>query len=351
MNALNFQFLLFLLLSTFTTSAIANTCAMTLNDEQEAKAKQVKTVKYWANFQARPIELRYQPAPQELVDFINLDNRKNGWPCSVVSASLTESLGNNLSTAISTIPSQVRKLISEKVIGIFLVKNLGGTGYTDIVYSESGHPSAGFIVIDPEAIGKKSANEWLTWKENTPFAADDSSRISAIIEKGSQNNIANAFQFILLHEFGHVLSIGSSYVPLWDTTYSNSQHTRAFQFSAFSWGAPDEKGKFSNLFEAALPETKQLTYYFGPKNKTSEIAYIYRKLQSTNFPTLYSATSPYDDFADSFASYIHSVVMNKPYQIQVIHNEKVVHKITSCWNAPRCRDKKAFFEALLKPYQ
>jgi len=64
----------------------------------------------------------------------------------------------------------------------------------------------------------------------------------------------------------------------------------------------------------------------------------------TNYPTLYAATSPWEDFADSFAHYMHCVRQGKPYEIR-IRDEGIPDAVfTPCWDDTRCRAKRAFLE-------
>jgi hypothetical protein len=293
-----------------------------------------------------PLGERVQSAPQELVDLINLDNAKNGWPCDTATYRIDDETKSNFSQAIKSLPSSVVSLVDSKVVGVFLVEKLGSTGYTDIVYDASGTPVSGFVVIDPTAIGPKKANEWMTWKEQTPFAADDSTKVLARIERKSQDNIPNALQFILLHEFGHAISIGEDFIPSWSQTSSNPKQENEFKFYKFSWASSDGKGKFRSNFDSSMTERVKITYYFGAKNRTSEVLKVYRDLEKTNFPTLYASTSPYDDFADSFAGYVHSVLMKKPYEILILKNGKEEFRLKSCWQEARCREKREFFDSL-----
>ncbi len=55
-----------------------------------------------------------------------------------------------------------------------------------------------------------------------------------------------------------------------------------------------------------------------------------------------------DDFAEAFASYVHSVTMKRPFLIRIHHNGKQVKSFDACWSLPRCADKRQLIEQLLE---
>ncbi|MBC7469468.1 MAG: hypothetical protein H7322_09100 [Ramlibacter sp.] len=73
----------------------------------------------------------------------------------------------------------------------------------------------------------------------------------------------------------------------------------------------------------------------------------YASLEETNFPSLYAATAPGDDFAEAFASYVHVVLLRRPWEIALSQGGKVVKVVRSCWDQPRCAAKRAVMEQLL----
>jgi hypothetical protein len=73
----------------------------------------------------------------------------------------------------------------------------------------------------------------------------------------------------------------------------------------------------------------------------------YARLKNTNFPSLYAATTPGDDFAESFASYVHVVLMHRPWQITITRNDAVAYVFNACWGETRCAEKQRILERLL----
>src|SRR5574340_1005305 len=169
----------------------------------------IKKMPYWKSAFKKPVEQRIGSAPDELVAYLNLDNIVGGFANRPQAAAIPEDFLKDVSDAIAELPGQVKQLISKKLAGIYFVKDLGGTGYTD--YINGG--ISGFIVLDIDVLSKSTANAWAAWKERTPFVPDPRYRLDAIIEANGQDNRKNAIQYILLHELGVILSMGEKFHP------------------------------------------------------------------------------------------------------------------------------------------
>ena len=74
----------------------------------------------------------------------------------------------------------------------------------------------------------------------------------------------------------------------------------------------------------------------------------YRQLQNTSFPTLYAATNWGDDFAESFANYVHVVLAKRPFEILVEQDGVTQLKYGACWEEARCQEKRKILEAYLR---
>ena len=106
--------------------------------------------------------------------------------------------------------------------------------------------------------------------------------------------------------------------------------------------------KHTSLFDDILDRREEIVYYWGARLKIEDSEALYTKLEKTNYPTLYAATSPADDFAESFVTYIHSVMMKKPFELNIKKNGKIIKKFELCWGTPRCRSKENIFKKIFK---
>jgi hypothetical protein len=306
-------------------------------------------VALWRSALSLPAGERIGPAPPELIEYITLDNIANDFPERPRAAKLDPEFLADLKSAVADLPPEIWALFAEKLAGLYFVDGLGGTGYTDYVFNGRGKPVAAFVVLDASVLVKQRANAWATWKENTPFKADARYKLDVRIEVATGDNRKNALQYILLHELGHVFSVGTDIHPPWNTEPRRISSESKYSFFDQSWQIDRKGNKYRSRFDAAFPQRARTVYYFGAKLEASEMIATYSSLHATNFPSLYAATVPGDDFAESFASYVHVVLMNRPWQITISSDGAPAAAFKSCWDEARCAAKRALLEQLLKP--
>jgi len=314
------------------------------------EAHAVRRLAFWAPYMSGGVYDRIHRAPAELIEYLTLDNRLNGYPESPEPVDLSPGFAADLKAALEAMPTAVRILMEPKLAGIFIVRNLGGTGYMEAVLDDRGVPTAGFIVLD-EAVLKRTANAWFTWRENTPFRPDPPFRIDGVIEAPAGDNRKNAIQFILLHEIGHLLSVGERFHPSWFAGPSAVRKAGDYPFLDLSWTVAPGGKAFVSRFEESFPQRKQVVFYGTPRLGGAEIGEVYRRLGKTNFVTLYGATNPYDDFAESFATFVHGVLMKKPYEIRILKGNAVQSVFRLCWGQERCEAKRRILSEWLRSAQ
>lgn len=311
----------------------------------EARLKSpVRQKRFWSDALAKPLDQRIGVAGDELLAFLNLDNIAESYPNRPTTVQLSADFLKDVNDAIAELPPLVKALVDRKLVGIYFIRDLGGTGLTD--YARGGWFSrdAGFIVLDVEVLTKQTANVWATWKENTPFKADAAFKLEAVIENADSDNRKNAIQYILLHELGHILSIGENIHPRWDRPPSSVEK---FPFARLSWEYSDGEKRYGSVFDQQFPSRKNVAYYFGAKLAGASMFGTYNELLTTNFPTLYAATQPGDDFAESFVSYVHTVIQKRPWEIRMYADGKLTKTVGSCWEEPRCAAKRKVLEEIL----
>ena len=302
---------------------------------------------YWEKFYDNPLNERVFVAPKEVIEYINLDNRKNGFPNRPFTPRVSEEFVQDIKDAISEIPDSVKAMLESKFAGVFLLSDLGGTGYTDYILNENGDPVAAFVILDFQVLQKRDANEWATWKESTPFKADPSFSIEAIIQPDATDNRKYAIQYILLHELGHVISVDELFHPPWTIFPNGIRQVEKYEFFNESWRIDKQDNEFVSRFDTGvLPNRENVVYYFGAKLNGNQMHETYTALEETDFPTLYAATHPTEDWAESFVTYVHSVLMQKPLLIRIKKDGEVVKEIYPCWGTPRCANKEAILAAL-----
>ena len=323
-------------------------------DDKECAAKAVRghpvtKVAYWQNALGVPVEERMGPAPPELVEYLKLDNIKNGYVSKPAAIHPPDDFVGDVRDAIEETPAAFRRLLAPKLAGIYFVKDLGSTGYSELVLDSASKPVAGFIALDAALLARQTANAWATWKENTAFKSQSGYRLDAEIETAGHDNRRNAIQYILLHELSHIVAINENIHPDWTVEPKNVRSTEPFPFFRLSWSIDTAGNRYVTIFDAKFPQRKDVVYYLDPKLGAAQMVATYANLERTNFPTLYAATNPFDDFAEALTTYVHTVLMKKPFAIRIYAGGRLARIYRSCWTQQRCAQKRKLLERLLAP--
>jgi len=308
-------------------------------------------IQYWGKeWKQIPFEDRIKAAPPELIEKIHIENELQGFKERPEPFEPTPEIYKALSSIKDSLPGSTVENLENQFIGVFSVKKLGGSGYTDIVYDSEGDEKYTLIVLDSEILLKMTANEWATWKVNSTFKPDKHKDIElrAVIEHEENDNTENAFRFILLHELGHALGAMTKVHSSWVNWYTKRQINMDFPFQKLS-----EDNKIESLFEDRFPERRHVQVYAFEKSKlryTNAKMVYYNLINYTNFPSLYAAQNLWEDFAESFATYVHIVIDKRPWKVIVEKPDEDVFEIDSCWGQKRCEQKEWFMaEWMINP--
>jgi hypothetical protein len=300
----------------------------------------------WTEPFSRPLDQRVFAAPPEIVDFLRLQNIAAGIRDRPGAIEVTPQFLQDFNEAIAEIPQPVKRRVAGKLTGIFLVRELGSSGFTDQILDARSNPVAGFIALDLTAIDK-TANAWATWKENTPFKDQAGYRLAAEIEDRQHDTRKYAIQYILLHEMAHVMAIGETIHPRWDVEAARLRSPENYAFFSASWIASRERNRFESIFDGDFLQRSKVVYYRRAELRGDQMVEAYDHLEHTNFATLYGATNFADDFAEAMANYVHVVMLNKPYRITIYDDDKVAKVYDPCWSRARCREKRKLLEQFL----
>ena len=311
-----------------------------------AKAHRVIRAEAWAGALKLPVDQRLGPAPPALVEYLALANIAQGYREKPRVAILLPDFLADVRAAIEELPQPVKNALGNDFVGLYFVEDLGGTGFCTVVF-DGMRPAGGFIVLDAAALAARSGNHWATWKENTPFAGDAAYGIEARIATDANDNRKAAIQYILLHELGHVISINARVHPLMTLRPKDVAPSEEFAYFNLSWRVDRARDRFESVFDNAFDLRGKVVYYRRPALPASDMVRAYEQLEATNFPTLYAATDPGDDFAEAFANYVHVVMMRKPFEIQLVQGGRTIKKYGACWEEQRCAGKRRILEALL----
>ncbi|PQP02054.1 hypothetical protein C5614_02030 [Massilia phosphatilytica] len=296
----------------------------------------------WRALLSLPIEQRILSLPDEVRDVVHQVNMATGLDAVPAPCVPTPALLADLCAALAGMPAAVRDLVGPLLLGICTGRGLGSSGITDIVADAVDGRILGCIVLlDMDLLEAHTANSWATWKENLPFGGPGFS-LSATIAAPYDDTRAHALQFLLLHEFGHVATAGGSFLPRWWEPVPPA----FFPFLDLSWHVNAE-GRFVPWNGSDFDLRGAVDFYGTRTLHSDAIVTAYAGLEGSDFPSLYGATNPYDDFAECFASYVHCELLGRPYVLRVDYDGVPQATLDSFWASPRSEAKRAFMRGLL----
>jgi hypothetical protein len=296
---------------------------------------------YWKARQRLPLHERILALPPEVCELVHQVNLASGLDAVPVPAVPTPSLRQELGEAICGMPAGVLELIEPLLLGVCLGHGLGSSGITDIVADAEGRILGCVVLLDVGMLAPHGANSWASWKENLPFLPDGDYTLSATIATPARDTRAGAMQYLLLHEFGHVLTAGYAFLPAWWAPVPEG----AFSWLDLSWRVLD--GRFLPHPASDFEYRGVVDFYGQRKLGGDALVTACAGLEQSDFASLYGATNPYDDFAECFASYVHREMLGQPLVLDVLAGGQAVARLEGFWESQRSRVKRRFMECML----
>jgi hypothetical protein len=311
---------------------------------RELRQHTARSASTWSEFTGKGFKDRILPAPDKIIDYLRKDNQFQGYKERPKKPEIDHEFLSDIVNAFAELPEVVMKSMNQHVVALFLVEELGGTAYGELL-RDFDNNKLGFIVLDVSSLNRK-ANEWISWRANSPFVMKGRYIIEAEIEKKISDERKAAIQYILLHEVGHLIGVAKGAHPNWIT----GGHPQKWPFTKLSWITMERgligKSKYDEIF---TNRNKLKFYAFQNASLTSEdIGETYDQLLKTDFVSLYASTNMYDDFAETYAMYVHVVLQNRPFKIKIIKEGITEKVITNPILEKRCDGKKRYLDIFFK---
>lgn len=296
----------------------------------------------WLALYAHPLHTRVTPPTTDLQSFLSSYGRSQQRACALTP--ITADLQADLTEALAALPERLMSLLGKSILGIFFADDLGASGLTDMVALGDGSNNIGFIIVlDRDAFAHSSANRWASWKENSAFTPDDQIQITVQIADQDHDHRVKAMRFLLLHEFGHVLATMTDICP---QAWTLPLPKLAGHFSKHSW---QTSGSKAIRPEQNFPHREKISFYHQqPALHASQALDLYRDLARTAFPTLYASLDVQEDFAECFATYVHTQLLAQPYRVQVSVENAVVFTSDDFWGSSRASEKRRYMDNLFQ---
>lgn len=300
----------------------------------------------WTNVFDQPLHARYGPAPDEALRHITHVNAGRTWN-GTRAAMPDEALLMRIRLALAELPHAVTARLQDSFLGVYFANGVGSSAVTDIVVSPQSEFLGLMIVLDLEALDHAGANAWASWRERSPFDHSAAMTLCMRIADDDDDDLLHAIRFLLLHELGHALSAGRNFLPDWWSGLPDSRAAGDYSYLPLAWQIDDQR-RIVPLPGNDFPLRASVSHYDGdPRLPAGYMADIYRALKRTSFPTLYSAASVHEDFAESFACYVHMVLLNRPLSVRIHQHGELLLDWQMDWRSERYASKLVFFERLL----
>ncbi len=306
----------------------------------------VRRASYWGDdWRDLPLAERVRALPEDALPSLRDELSDRGKVSKIAPAGGAEYMQEDLRTVLADLPPAVRHLITDQLIGVFLVENLGGNGEENqnvgLALEVSGlwRQHVGTVIfIDRDETDMK-ANQAMAGMEYVPDGEYRGVSVETRMARRDENDRRTTLRYVLLHELGHLIDYDQGITP-WHFRYGDD--TSDCGFTCLSWITPD-RHRFSRRIDAALRTVRNGDYDAYVK----ALPQTFADLSKTNFPSFYAATLPEEDFAESFAQYVHSVMTGRPWTLTLRVDGTIKARLGSCFLDRRCPEKKAYFDRLL----
>lgn len=302
---------------------------------------------YWGDdWRSLPLVERAGLLPADAVDSLREELESYGGISKIAPAGAAEYVVKDLREAVEGLPESVRRLVRERLIGVFLVDNLSieGTGEHNLgmaiqVMGMWRQHAGTIVLIDRDATDMK-ANRAMASMEYVPTVEYKGVSVQSRLARRNNDDRRLTLQYVLLHELGHVIDFDRKITP---DSFDYGGQTAGCGFTCLSWVEP-RRHRFSSQIGAAMHSADNDGYDAYVK----ALPTTFRLLSASNFPSVYATSDPAEDFADSFAQYVHSVVLGHPWELTLRINGTIEEQIGSCFLERRCPGKKSYFDRLLR---
>jgi hypothetical protein len=226
-----------------------------------------------------------------------------------------------LRLAIERLPPPVARAFERHVCRVVLVTGLRVLGSIAMLKDDA---ERGLIALNLDYLDQ-SADAWMSFKEASYFSpAPDLAIVGHLAPDEDRGAL---LEFVITHELGHVL----------DSAFN--ERPEVANFHAISWPRDDSLESLQLVPYAMLRDWKPV--------QDRWVEDLYRFVATSSFPSLTSLSNRNEDFADSLALYVHVVLAGRPFHVSVYRGDVLSAQLDSCWNEPRCEEKRAALEAIL----
>lgn len=241
--------------------------------------------------------------------------------------SVPRQLAVDLTKAVKGLPRPFAKLFRKHVCAVVLMH---GAPMSGTLMPLAGDRSHSVILLNVDNLSLPP-NEWLSFKESSAFEPAPERFIRGKMAHPDENVRSVLLEFLLVHELSHVVDQAFPEDPLIQ------------EFKRVSWPRRD-----ALVISPFIHYPQRVNAQPLPD---AQLEPYYDLIAQGAFASPATVANAKEDFADSVATFLHTVLRRRPWQLEVLRNGKVVRKLQTCWAEPRCADKRRIVEALLRRWE
>jgi predicted SprT family Zn-dependent metalloprotease len=194
---------------------------------------------------------------------------------------------------------------------VFISDGIASTAFASTVTDGFGTVTGGYVGMRKgTVISQPTSAQIVSWKEqlafggSTRFLANDPKLVQINYNLKMSFLKSDGLFYVLMHELGHLIDFNNNI---------DSQEGRETDWNRLSWQSSD-----SPLAEATFFKRDDFCFYncssyLNPRDANE----IYNSLSKSSFVTSYSATNPYEDFAEFWAWHMMEKYKNPDYKITI----------------------------------
>jgi len=301
---------------------------------------------FWGDdWRSLPLVERVGLLPEDAVVSLREVLELYGGVSNVVPAGAADYVVKDLREAVEGLPESVRRLVRDRLIGIFLVDKLSteGTGEHNlgmaIEVKGVWRQHVGTIILIDRDATDMNANRAMASMEYVPTGNYKGISVQPRLARRNNDDRRLTLQYVLLHEIGHAVDYDRRITP---GSFDYGNRTRDCGFTCLSWFTPD-RHRFSAQIGAAMRDVRSANY----DAYVQGLPTTFRLMSASNFPSVYATSGPAEDFADSFAQYVHTIALGHPWELTLRVRGTIKEQLGSCFLERRCPGKKSYFDLLL----
>ena len=222
-----------------------------------------------------------------------------------------------ISADLLKLPPLTRRVMKKRLLGIYFITNILGSGRTDWVLDKEGNMYC-YLVFNPRVL-HMGMSELISWKEQTCFRKNSGDEKIEISVSGGESG----FFYIALHESTHLVDYVRQVTPYTEeevkTFYAQSPKETAFTRN--TWCGLNKTCR-------TWPFTGKVRFYgLGgpPLADRREAIDLYRGLENSPFFSLYGTMNWAEDLAEFLTFYHLTQKMGFTYTITIKKQGKEVY--------------------------